>query len=74
MLNVENQEIDIAHRRAGNANIDYEYTSSENPRLILHDSQGFEAGSTNHWETVERFLRYKNSTNATLNERVHAIW
>jgi len=74
MLNLQNQEIDIAHRRAGNANIDYEYTSPDNPRFILHDSQGFEAGSTNHWETVEKFLRHKNSPNTPLNERVHAIW
>jgi len=38
-----NQEVDIAHRCAGNGNIDYEYTSPDNPRFILHDSQGFEA-------------------------------
>ena len=35
-------------------------------RFILHDNQRFEAGSANHRETVERFLRRRNSTDATL--------
>jgi len=34
---------------AGIANIGREYTTQKNPRLVLHDSQGFEAGSADSW-------------------------
>ena len=64
--------IDIAHDRAGRADITFPYTSDENPRFILHDSQGFEPANTANWETVKGFLR--TSVTAELKDRVHAIW
>ncbi|KAG6876265.1 hypothetical protein C0993_004623, partial [Termitomyces sp. T159_Od127] len=54
---VVGNDIDIAHSRVGMADIDREYTSDDNPRFALHDSKGFEPGFTDHWETVENFIR-----------------
>lgn len=49
------------------------YTSVENPRLVLHDSEGFEPGNASNWETVEKFLVSRNE-NGEFRDRVHAIW
>jgi len=65
-------QIDIAHDHAGRANIEFEYTSPENPRFVLHDSEGFEAGSDNKWNTVEAFLQTRQQNK--LPEKIHAIW
>jgi hypothetical protein len=67
------KDIDIAHDRAGRANISVPYTSDANPRFILHDSKGFEPGTASNWDVVESFLRGRSAT-AELKDRVHAIW
>jgi hypothetical protein len=66
-------QIDVAHDRAGDADIEREYFSPKNPRFILHDSKGFEAGSKINWDTVERFLR-RSQAYSELSRRIHAIW
>jgi hypothetical protein len=68
------QDIDIAHGRVGKANIAHEYNSDANPRFILHDSQGFEPGSLEKWEVVERFIRGKCDERLESQHRLHAIW
>lgn len=73
MFNVDPQKIDVAHDRAGDADIELEYESSDNPRFILHDSKGFEAGSSTNWDKVERFLR-RSQAYPELSRRIHAIW
>ncbi|PPQ87297.1 hypothetical protein CVT25_004647, partial [Psilocybe cyanescens] len=40
IFNLDKKKIYIAHGMAGNAEIEYGYTSPENPRFILHDSKG----------------------------------
>lgn len=72
VFNISLKAIDIAHDRAGRADITLPYTSDENPRFILHDSQGFEPANTANWETVKAFLQ--TSATAQLKDRVHAIW
>ncbi|PPQ80947.1 hypothetical protein CVT25_014704 [Psilocybe cyanescens] len=72
IFNLDKNKIDIAHKKAGEADIEYGYTSLENPRFILHDSKGFEAGSRGNWEKVEKFLETRKASN--LLEKVHAIW
>ncbi|KAG6862104.1 hypothetical protein C0995_005914 [Termitomyces sp. Mi166 len=57
IFNVNQEDIDIADGHAGTANIDREYAFDENPRFVLHDSRGFEPGSTNNWEIVEEFIQ-----------------
>ncbi|KAG6874244.1 hypothetical protein C0992_007996 [Termitomyces sp. T32_za158] len=65
-------EIDIAHDRAGKSDIRHGYTFHGNERLILHDSNGFEAGSQEQWEMVEEFIREKAKSSSE--DRLHAIW
>ncbi|KIJ39708.1 hypothetical protein M422DRAFT_174777 [Sphaerobolus stellatus SS14] len=75
VFNISLKDIDIAHDRAGTADISFAYRSDENPRFILHDTQGFKPGSTGSWYIVERFLRKRSETrNVGLEDRVHAIW
>ncbi|KAG6867840.1 hypothetical protein C0993_010364 [Termitomyces sp. T159_Od127] len=57
IFNVSQEDIDIADGHAGIADINREYTSDDNPRFALHDSKGFEPGSSNHWGIVEDFIR-----------------
>ncbi|PPQ81511.1 hypothetical protein CVT26_010898 [Gymnopilus dilepis] len=73
MFNVDPEKIDVADGRAGDADIEHEYESSDNPRFVLHDSKGFEAGSATNWDKVERFLR-RCQAYPDLSRRVHAIW
>ncbi|KAF8994927.1 hypothetical protein BDQ17DRAFT_1048095 [Cyathus striatus] len=73
VFNIGLKAIDVAHDREGRANIDFGYTSDDNPRFILHDSQGFSPGSTSNWDIVEQFIRNRSSA-AELKDRIHAIW
>ncbi|KAF8350974.1 hypothetical protein F5887DRAFT_935338 [Amanita rubescens] len=72
IFNVDPDKIDIPNNRAGDADIEREYTSPANPRFILHDSKGFEAGSGVNWDMVEKFL--KRRLKYDLPGRIHAIW
>jgi hypothetical protein len=44
-------------REAGASDIKKGITSSKNPRLILHDSQGFSHGSGDIFNTVKEFIQ-----------------
>ncbi|KAG6900657.1 hypothetical protein C0995_003400 [Termitomyces sp. Mi166 len=59
IFNIKKEDIDIAHDRAGKADINRGYTSQDNPRFILHDSQGFEPGNRDNWNAVEEFISYR---------------
>ncbi|THU90892.1 hypothetical protein K435DRAFT_675206 [Dendrothele bispora CBS 962.96] len=74
MFNINLKDIDIAHDRAGRADIARPYTSPENPRFILHDSKGFEPGSGDTWGTVDKFIQDRCGAERSLKERVHTIW
>ncbi|KAG6919752.1 hypothetical protein DXG01_001586 [Tephrocybe rancida] len=74
IFGVDKKDIDIQHDRAGKVDIAHEYTSKNNPRFILHDSEGFEAGSTEKWDTVKNFIQEKCDEKLPLKERIHAIW
>ncbi|TFK70237.1 hypothetical protein BDN72DRAFT_958955 [Pluteus cervinus] len=73
IFNLSINDIDVAHDRAGRADISFGYTCEENPRFILHDSQGFEPGATESWEFVKRFL-CERSARPAVRDHVHAIW
>ncbi|KAH9162499.1 hypothetical protein EDB89DRAFT_637162 [Lactarius sanguifluus] len=74
VFNIDIKDIDIAHGRAGKADISRPYTSNTNPRFILHDSQGFEPGSLEKWDVVEGFIRDKCDERLEPKDRLHAIW
>jgi hypothetical protein len=60
-------------REAGVSNIEKEITSPQNPRLVLHDSQGFSHGSGDNFNIVKKFIKTR-SQRTTLKDRLHAIW
>ncbi|KAG6816800.1 hypothetical protein H0H87_002769 [Tephrocybe sp. NHM501043] len=68
------EKIDIQDRKAGTADITHEITSKGNPHFILHDSEGFEPGSTHGLKAVEEFLKDKCDEKLSLKDRLHAIW
>jgi len=49
-----------------------EITSPQNPRFVVHDSQGFEPGAVDNLNVVKTFLRERE--NAELKDQIHAIW
>ncbi|KAI3600392.1 hypothetical protein WG66_001717 [Moniliophthora roreri] len=74
VFNLDTKDIEVQHDRPGEADINRSYKSDTNPRFILHDSKGFEPGSEDTWDTVEKFIRDRSSTEQPLKERVHTIW
>ena len=57
----------------GEANIETEFTSSENEFLILHDSKGFEPGDTETYDVVSKFIKQRRNERL-LKDRLHAVW
>jgi len=64
---------DVSHYRAGNADINTEITTANNRHFVLHDSLGYESGSTDNFKVVENFI-IERSKRAELSEQLHAIW
>jgi len=48
--------------------------SPQNPRFVLHDSQGFEPGETHNLEKVKAFIHSRTGESVDLKEKIHAIW
>ncbi|KAI6152668.1 hypothetical protein BKA82DRAFT_4352083 [Pisolithus tinctorius] len=59
--------------KPGEADIEQEFTSPENDRLILHDSKGFEAGDAGNFETVKSFI-VKRKKEPDIKNQLHAVW
>ena len=64
----------VAHWKVGSADIDRELTSPENQFFVLHDSMGFEAGDTQNFEVVSKFVRDRRDKSLPLKDRLHAVW
>lgn len=62
----------MSHRDHGICDIHTEITSSQNPRFVVHDSQGFEPGAVDNLNIVKSFLEQRAS--APLKDRIHAVW
>jgi hypothetical protein len=58
----------------GEANIETEFTSNENPFLVLHDSKGFEPGDTGTFDIVSNFIKERRKEGLALKDQLHAIW
>ncbi|KAI6095549.1 hypothetical protein EDD16DRAFT_1720683 [Pisolithus croceorrhizus] len=57
----------------GYHNIEHELVFQSNPGYVFHDSSGFEAGSTQQFESMKKFVISHATTNS-LENRIHAIW
>ena len=60
-------------RKADVSNIEQEFTFPQNPRLILHHSQGFSHESGDNVTTVKDFIQTRGQKE-DLKDRLHAIW
>ncbi|KZS96486.1 hypothetical protein SISNIDRAFT_483043 [Sistotremastrum niveocremeum HHB9708] len=56
----------------GEHDINKEITSGRNASLVLHDSRGLEAGSSDNLESIRKFIQDRRK--GSLAEQVHAIW
>ncbi|KAI6042243.1 hypothetical protein EDC04DRAFT_2892159 [Pisolithus marmoratus] len=63
----------VATERPGEADIEREFISPENNRLILHDSKGFEPGDGGNYETVKSFIE-KRRKMPDIKDQLHAVW
>ncbi|KAI5990827.1 hypothetical protein F5J12DRAFT_470911 [Pisolithus orientalis] len=59
--------------KPGGANIEQEFTSPANDRLILHESKGFEAGDTSSCEIVKSFI-VERKKEPDIKHQLHAVW
>lgn len=71
LLTSESQDVEHG-RTPGVSDIDKEITSDHNPRLVLHDSQGFSHGHPGNFEIVQDFIQKRSQM--ALKDRLHAIW
>ncbi|KAG2356376.1 hypothetical protein BDR07DRAFT_1364291 [Suillus spraguei] len=63
----------VSHNMPGKAEIDEEFTSRENDKFVLHDSQGFEAADKVNLEIVQKFIERRRNM-PTQKDQLHAIW
>ncbi|KAJ7018971.1 hypothetical protein C8F04DRAFT_1149193, partial [Mycena alexandri] len=63
----------VSHRTPGKHDINKPLSFPENDRIIIHDSQGFEAGEEVNIEKVFEFIDSRSKMSA-LADQLHAIW
>ncbi|KAG1840871.1 hypothetical protein C8R48DRAFT_739820 [Suillus tomentosus] len=56
----------------GDANIDYEFISPQNDKLVIHDSKGFEPGQEDNLKIVRDFIDRRR--NMPSEHQLHVIW
>ncbi|KAG2125445.1 hypothetical protein DEU56DRAFT_570816 [Suillus clintonianus] len=62
-----------SHDMPGEATIDYEFTSQQNNRFVLHDSKGFEPGGKDNFDIVQDFIDRRGKM-PDLKDQLHAVW
>ncbi|KAF8447235.1 hypothetical protein L210DRAFT_3390041 [Boletus edulis BED1] len=60
-------------RYRGIHNVENELIFRGNNKLVLHDSQGFEAGREDEFSRIQKFIKDRAMT-TILKKRLHAIW
>ncbi|KDR79395.1 hypothetical protein GALMADRAFT_137237 [Galerina marginata CBS 339.88] len=63
----------VSHQQHGICDINTEIISPQNPRFVLHDSQGFEPSEIANLEKVKHFIQ-SHGEGVALKDRVHAVW
>ncbi|KDQ53678.1 hypothetical protein JAAARDRAFT_197135 [Jaapia argillacea MUCL 33604] len=63
----------VSDRRASVSNIENELIPPENPRFILHDSQGLETGEVDNLNKIKDFVK-RRMAEPKVQDRLHAIW
>jgi len=65
--------IQASNLKSGVSDINEELTSPSNDRFVLHDSQGFEPGEVDNFNTVTGFID-KRVKETHIKDQLHAIW
>ncbi|KII91637.1 hypothetical protein PLICRDRAFT_173456 [Plicaturopsis crispa FD-325 SS-3] len=65
--------LDISNKTAGKADIRTEYKYPDNERLVVHDSQGYEPGNAENYNTIVEFIR-ERSAMPNPDDRIHVLW
>jgi len=63
---------EVYHRESGPTDINKEFTSENDKRLIIHDSQGYDPGTAEIYDILENFITRRNASTSA--ERLDAIW
>ncbi|KAF7532595.1 hypothetical protein G7054_g7829 [Neopestalotiopsis clavispora] len=63
----------ISHGKAGVHDIEKGFQDANHPGIIIHDSEGFQAGGTKEVKAFAKFLANRCGQNKQ-EERLHAIW
>jgi len=59
----------------GEADMKREFTSTENPFFVLHDSRGFKPGDDiESFEVVREFIIQRRNKSIPLKDRLDAVW
>ncbi|KAG2139636.1 uncharacterized protein EDB93DRAFT_1106118 [Suillus bovinus] len=62
-----------SHVNTGEADINHEFISPQNNRLVIHNSKGFEPGEEVNLKTVRDFINCRRNMSA-LEKQLHVIW
>ncbi|KAF8344966.1 hypothetical protein F5887DRAFT_968766 [Amanita rubescens] len=66
---------EVCHDDAGKAEIDQEFTSKNDERFILHDSQGYEPGNYRVCEILDQFIKERGpDSKRPVAEKIDVIW
>jgi len=63
----------VSHKEHGVCDIKQEIISPQNPRFVLHDSQGFEPSEIANLDKVKNFIQSRGA-GVDLKDQIHAIW
>ncbi|KAF4582683.1 hypothetical protein EYR40_002607 [Pleurotus pulmonarius] len=63
----------VSEDRPGVSDINFEITSTDNDRFVVHDSKGFEHGEDRNLNAVQRFIEERRGM-PELKDKLHAIW
>ena len=66
---------EVCHDDAGKADIEQEFTSKNDERFILHDSQGYEPGNYKVCEILDKFIKERGpDSKRPIAEKIDVIW
>lgn len=63
----------MSEDRPGVSDINFEITSTDNDRFVVHDSKGFEHGEDRNLNAVQKFIEERRRM-PQLKDKLHAIW
>ncbi|KAG9225359.1 hypothetical protein CCMSSC00406_0006254 [Pleurotus cornucopiae] len=63
----------VSEDRPGVSDINFEITSTDNDRFVVHDSKGFEHGEDRNLNAVKKFIEERRRM-PELKDKLHAIW